>query len=89
MFMTFALQESERILETAIECTFPASDPIAVHSAFRAACEREATPPRRSAFGRAGDLMQEGLELRADAAQLLTVHLGELLQDAVALRAKP
>ena len=56
---------------------------------FRAACEREVTPPRRSAFGRAGDLMQEGLELRADAAQLLTVHLGELLQDAVALRAKP
>jgi len=45
MFMTFAFQESEWILDAAIECTFPASDPIAVHSAFRAACEREATPP--------------------------------------------
>jgi hypothetical protein len=45
MFMMFAFQESERILDAAIECTFPASDPIAVHSAFRAACEREATPP--------------------------------------------
>jgi hypothetical protein len=43
--MTFAFQESERILDAAIECTFPASDPIAVHSAFRAACDREATPP--------------------------------------------
>ena len=45
MSMTFACQESERILDAAIECTFPASDPVAVHSAFRAACEREATPP--------------------------------------------
>lgn len=44
---------------------------------------------RRTCQPRAGDLMQEGLELRADAAQLLAVHLGELLQDAVALRAKP
>lgn len=42
MLMTFAFQESERILDAAIECTFPASDPIAMHSAFRAACEREA-----------------------------------------------
>ena len=32
---------SERILDAAIECTFPASDPIAVQSAFAAACERE------------------------------------------------
>ena len=50
MFMTSALQESERILDAAIECTFPASDPIAVHNAFRAACDREApTAANRSA----------------------------------------
>jgi hypothetical protein len=34
-------QESERILDAAIECTFPASDPIAVQSAFEAACARQ------------------------------------------------
>lgn len=33
--------ESERLLDVAIECTFPASDPIAVHGAFQAACESE------------------------------------------------
>lgn len=39
---------SERILDAAIECTFPASDPIAVHNAFEAACERErGADPRR------------------------------------------
>ena len=32
---------SECILDAAIECTFPASDPIAVHGAFAAACARE------------------------------------------------
>jgi hypothetical protein len=36
-------EESERLLDAAIECTFPASDPIAVHNAFQAACEREAS----------------------------------------------
>lgn len=40
-----ALNESERILDAAIECTFPASDPIAVQSAFEAACEREREQP--------------------------------------------
>ena len=33
--------ESERLLDDAIECSFPASDPIAVQDAFDAACERE------------------------------------------------
>jgi hypothetical protein len=33
--------ESERILDAAIEYTFPASDPLAVQTAFQAACERE------------------------------------------------
>jgi hypothetical protein len=38
---------AEGILDAAIECTFPASDPIAVQSAFAAACERERdTDPR-------------------------------------------
>ena len=32
---------SEAILDVAIECTFPASDPIAVQNAFEAACDRE------------------------------------------------
>ena len=32
---------SERILDAAIECTFPASDPIAIQGAFDAACKRE------------------------------------------------
>jgi hypothetical protein len=35
------LGSSERILDAAIEFTFPASDPIAVQRAFEAACERE------------------------------------------------
>jgi hypothetical protein len=35
------IQESERLLDAAIECTFPASDPVAVNIAFEAACERE------------------------------------------------
>jgi hypothetical protein len=49
---------SERILDAAIECTFPASDPIAVQSAFAAACERESetdplvASPRPEARGR-------------------------------------
>jgi hypothetical protein len=33
--------ESERLLDDAIECSVPASDPIAVQDAFDAACERE------------------------------------------------
>jgi hypothetical protein len=33
--------ESERLLDDAIACSFPASDPIAVQDAFCAACERE------------------------------------------------
>jgi hypothetical protein len=40
---------SERLLDAAIECTFPASDPIAVQQAFTAACEREDQPPRMPA----------------------------------------
>jgi hypothetical protein len=36
-------EESERLLDAAIECTFPASDPIAVHNALQDACEREAS----------------------------------------------
>jgi hypothetical protein len=32
---------SEHILDAAIECTFPASDPIAVQHAFETACARE------------------------------------------------
>jgi hypothetical protein len=39
------MKESERILDAAIECTFPASDPVAVQSAFEAACEREQQQP--------------------------------------------
>jgi hypothetical protein len=39
--MTHAQPSSESILDAAIECTFPASDPIAIQSAFAAACERE------------------------------------------------
>jgi hypothetical protein len=39
--MTHAQPSSESILDAAIECTFPASDPIAVQSAFEAACARE------------------------------------------------
>jgi hypothetical protein len=37
----FGPVESERLLDDAIECSFPASDPIAVQDAFGAACERE------------------------------------------------
>lgn len=40
-----AMKESERILDAALECTFPASDPVAVQSAFEAACEREQQQP--------------------------------------------
>ena len=72
----------------------PSSAPY--RQANRARCTAPSALPangklrrRRTCQPRAGDLMQEGLELRADAAQLLAVHLGELLQDAVALRAKP
>lgn len=39
------MSESERILDAAIECTFPASDPISVQSAFEAACRRECELP--------------------------------------------
>lgn len=39
---------SEEILDAAIECTFPASDPIAIQSAFEAACERERLPAIRN-----------------------------------------
>ena len=35
------LAESERLLDEAIEYSFPASDPIAVQGAFDAACARE------------------------------------------------
>ena len=35
------LPPSERVLDAAIECTFPASDPIAIEHAFKAACARE------------------------------------------------
>lgn len=43
---------SERILDAAIECTFPASDPIAVQSAFDAACKRERDADERVASAR-------------------------------------
>ena len=33
--------DSEALLDAAVECTFPASDPIAVDHAFKAASERE------------------------------------------------
>jgi len=46
------MKESERILDEAIESTFPASDPIAIQSAFEAACERESRlPADQSATG--------------------------------------
>jgi hypothetical protein len=32
---------AERLLDQAIECTFPASDPIAVADAFASALERD------------------------------------------------
>lgn len=40
---------SERILDAAIECTFPASDPIAIQHAFEVACKREGEGPAASA----------------------------------------
>jgi hypothetical protein len=45
---------AERILDRAIELTFPASDPISVEHAFRSARKREQAaptedPPRRQA----------------------------------------
>lgn len=43
--ITSDIEESERLLDAAIECTFPASDPVAVHAAFEAACEREVWLP--------------------------------------------
>lgn len=77
-------------IATRSRCTAPSALPANGKLRRRTTCQpRSRSVPRRSAFGRAGDLMQQGLELRADAAQLLAVHLGELLQDAVALRAKP
>jgi hypothetical protein len=47
---------AERILDRAIELTFPASDPIAVEHAFRSARKREQAqtadkPPRRESRG--------------------------------------
>jgi hypothetical protein len=41
---------SEAVLDAAVECTFPASDPISVDHAFHAAREREgdADAPRRA-----------------------------------------
>lgn len=36
-----SIPESEALLDAAVEYTFPASDPIAVDHAFRAATERE------------------------------------------------
>lgn len=35
------IPDSEALLDAAVECTFPASDPIAVDHAFKAASERE------------------------------------------------
>ena len=49
--MTPSIQESERLLDMAIECTFPASDPVAVHNAFEAACEREVRLPHEISDG--------------------------------------
>jgi hypothetical protein len=43
---------SESILDAAIECSFPASDPIAVQSAFDAACKRERDADERVASAR-------------------------------------
>ena len=45
------LAESERLLDEAIECSFPASDPIAVQDAYEAACEREDREARRVSDG--------------------------------------
>lgn len=39
--MESAALSSERLLDAAIECTFPASDPIAIQNAFEVACQRE------------------------------------------------
>jgi hypothetical protein len=36
-----AIPRSEALLDAAVECTFPASDPISVDHAFSAARERE------------------------------------------------
>ena len=45
------LAESERLLDEAIECSFPASDPIAVQDAYEAACQREDREARRVSDG--------------------------------------
>ena len=39
---------AERVLDEAIELTFPASDPIAVHNAFRSARRRDAQSASRA-----------------------------------------
>ena len=36
---------SEALLDAAVECTFPASDPISIDHAFSAAREREEARP--------------------------------------------
>jgi hypothetical protein len=50
---------SESLLDSAVEMTFPASDPVSVDHAFRAADRREHSalldgPPRSSSTPRAG-----------------------------------
>jgi hypothetical protein len=43
---------AERILDRAIELTFPASDPISVEHAFRAARKRDQAAPSQNQAGR-------------------------------------
>jgi hypothetical protein len=42
---------SERILDAAIECTFPASDPVSVQHAFKTAWALEQDRERQAAEG--------------------------------------
>src|SRR5690349_25083245 len=37
--------DAEAVLDAAIECTFPASDPVAVQDSFRRAAQRERARP--------------------------------------------
>jgi hypothetical protein len=43
---------AERILDRAIELTFPASDPISVEHAFRSARKRDQASPSQNQAGR-------------------------------------
>jgi hypothetical protein len=43
---------AERILDRAIELTFPASDPISVEHAFRSARKRDQASPSQNQGGR-------------------------------------